>query len=603
MRLNEFYSGDSFDSYNWLGAHYDGKGTMFRVFAPHADNVALIGSFSGWSEINASRIEDGSFWGVYVAGAKPGDMYKYRIYSPSGVSDRADPYAFGSQLRPENASIIRDMRYEFDDFDWMTKRGTWHGDALNIYELHLGAWMTDHSGKDVRYTYSELAPRIVDYCKKHYYNFIEIMPLNEYPCDESWGYQATGFFAPTARYGEARQLKKLINMCHKHNIGVIIDFVPVHFAVDGFALAQFDGSPLYESEHKDIAYSEWGSINFDFSKGHVRSFLKSAANYWLSEYHFDGLRMDAISRVIYWMGEPQRGVNSNGLNFLKSMNTGLKWIHPSAILCAEDSTDYPYVTKSTADGGLGFDYKWDMGWMNDTLDYMKKPPEERVPFYHELSFSMLYNYSEKYILPLSHDENVHGKATVMQKMYGGYEDKFPQARTLYMYMYAHPGKKLNFSGGEIGQLREWDEKRGQDWELLKYPMHDSFSLFMKKLCRLYLKKPVLSRWDDDPNGFAWLDCDSALRRCYTIIRRCEDEKPIVAVFNFSDRIQENYRISIGQGKLLSVLLDSTSDELGGCAPHYRKTYKADKNGCVTMNVPRYSSAYFELREAPPKKTR
>ena len=595
MKLDEFYSGNSFDSYKWLGAHTDIGGTMFRVFAPNAEKVSVIGSFNNWQPADMVHVGDDNFWGLYIAGARAGDMYKFRIYSNGGYTDHCDPYAFGSQLRPENASVIRDMNYHFDDYDWMCNRGTWHGDALNIYELHAGSWKKEAS------TYKELAPLLVSYCRKHGYNCVEFMPLNEYPCDESWGYQATGFFAPTARWGDARALKELVDLCHRNGIAVILDFVPVHFAVDGYALADFDGSSLYDSEHSDIAYSEWGSRNFDYSKGHVCSFLKSAANYWLTEYHFDGLRMDAISRVIYWMGNEQRGVNTNGLEFLKSMNTGLKWIHPSAILCAEDSTDYPNVTKPTDQGGLGFDYKWDMGWMNDTLDYFRKTPEERVPNYHKLTFSMLYYYSEKYILALSHDENVHGKATILQKMHGSYEDKFPQARALYMYMYAHPGKKLNFMGSEFGQLREWDEKREQDWDMLKYPIHDAFSHFMQKLCRLYLKKPVLSRWDDTPEGFAWLDCDSALRRCYTLIRRCEGEKPIIAVMNFSDRVQEHYTIHIGEGKMLNCLLDSTADEWNGCAPHFRKTMRADSDGNVKMNVPRYSAAYFELTDNPNKK--
>ncbi len=595
MKLDEFYSGNSFDSYQWLGAHTDIGGTMFRVFAPHAEAVAVIGSFNDWQPAEMIHVGDDNFWGLYIAGAKAGDMYKYRIYSGGSFIDHCDPYAFGAQLRPENASVIRDMNYHFDDYQWMCDRGTWHGDALNIYELHLGSWKSEAA------SYGTLAPAIVSYCREHGYNCIELMPLNEYPCDESWGYQATGFFAPTARYGEAAELKKLVDTCHRNGIAVLLDFVPVHFAVDGYGLANFDGTPLYESEYGDISNSEWGSKNFDYSKGHVCSFLKSAANYWLSEYHFDGLRMDAISRIIYWMGDERRGVNTNGLEFLKSMNTGLKWLHPSAILCAEDSTDYACVTKPTNQGGLGFDYKWDMGWMNDTLDYFRKRPEERVPNYHKLTFSMLYYYSERYILALSHDENVHGKATILQKMHGLYEDKFPQARALYMYMYAHPGKKLNFMGSEFGQLREWDEKREQDWDVLKYPNHDAFSQFMKKLCRLYLKKPALSRWDDTPDGFAWLDCDSALRRCYSIMRRCEGEKPIVAVMNFSDSAQEHYALHIGEGKMLNCLLDSTADEFGGCAPHYKKTMRADKNGNVRLNVPRYSAAYFELCDNPLKK--
>lgn len=597
MNFGEFFSGDSFDSYNWLGAHFDGKGTMFRVFAPNAERVTLIGEFNDWTEYDMQCAEDSRFREVYVEGAAAGMMYKYRIYSGGGCTERCDPYGYGMELRPNFASIIRDLsEFDFDDNDWLESRPTWHGDALNIYEVHLGSWKGNPDNENGWYTYRELAPKLVSYCKSAGYNCIEVMPLSEYPCDESWGYQGTGFFAPTARYGTSSELKYFINHCHKNNIAVIMDFVPVHFAVDGYALAKFDGTPIFESEFNDIAYSEWGSCCFDHTHPVVCSFLKSSADYWLSEYHFDGLRMDAISRIIYWAGNPQRGENVCGTRFLKTMNAGLKARHPSAILCAEDSTDYPRVTKSVDEGGLGFDYKWDMGWMNDTLDYFKKTPEERVDAYHKLTFSMLYNYSEKYILPFSHDESVHGKATIVQKMYGQYEDKFPQARALYMYMYAHPGKKLNFMGNELGQLREWDEKREQDWDVLSYPMHDSFSKFMKKLCGTYLKLPALSRWDDSFDGFCWLDCDSALKRCYAMLRSCPEEKPVAAVFNFSDRVQEDYALRIGQGKCLKLILDSTEDRWSGCAPHYPKTLRADEHGFVSFSVPRYSAAYYELND-------
>jgi 1,4-alpha-glucan branching enzyme len=592
MNFGEFFSGNSFDSYKWLGAHTNENGTTFRVYAPNADGVTIIGEFNNWENSEMHRTPDGNFWELYIEGAVSGQMYKYRIYKNGGCSERSDPYGFGTEPRPGFASIIRDMsKFVFDDGEWMMHRPTWHGDALNIYEVHLGSWKTAEDGKP--FTYKQLAPKLVSYCKKNGYNCIEIMPLGEYPCDESWGYQATGFFSPTSRYGTADELKYLVNYCHKNKIAVMTDFVPVHFAVDGYALANFDGTPVFESGFKDIAYSEWGSCNFDFTHPIVCSFLKSAADYWLDEYHLDGLRMDAISRIIYWQGEPKRGENVCGTRFLKSMNAGLKGRHPSAVLCAEDSTDYPMVTKAVEEGGLGFDYKWDMGWMNDTLDYMQKTPEQRVNVYHKLTFSMLYNYSEKYILPLSHDENVHGKATIVQKMHGQYEDKFPQARALYMYMYAHPGKKLSFMGNELGQLREWDEKREQDWDVLTYPMHDSFHKFMAKLCKLYLAKPAMSRWDDSFDGFCWLDCNSALRRCYAMRRSCPEEAAIVAVFCFSDRLEENYTLNIGNGSKLKILLDSTDDIWSGCAPHYPKTLTADENGCVTFNVPRYSAAYYE----------
>ncbi len=594
MDFNEFLRGDCFDAYSWLGAHCDEHGTAFRVYAPAASGVTVFGEFSGWENVPLNRVNE-KFWEGYVENAKPGQMYKYRVYTKDGCTERCDPYGFGMELRPAFASIIRDMgAFKFDDGEWMKTRPTWHGDALNIYELNLGSWKANPEKENGQYTYKELAKPLSDYCHEYGYNCVELMPLGEYPCDESWGYQATGFFAPTSRYGTADELKYFVNYFHKHGLAVFMDFVPVHFAVDGYALAKFDGTPVYESEFKDIAYSEWGSCNFDHTRPVTCSFLKSCADYWLTEYHFDGLRMDAISRVIYYRGDPVRGENICGVRFLKTMNGGLKARHPSAVLCAEDSTDYPHVTKPVEQGGLGFDYKWDMGWMNDTLDYFRKTPEERVGAYHKLTFSMLYNYSERYILPLSHDENVHGKTTILQKMYGDYDDKFPQARALYMYMYAHPGKKLNFMGGEWGQLREWDEKREQDWDLLKYPLHDSFHKFMKKLCGIYLKTPALSRWDDSYDGFRWLDCDSALRRCYAILRICLDETPIAAVFNFSDEVQKDYFLNIGKGNRLEIILDSTADVWSGSAPHYPKTLTANADGLVKFNVPRYSGAYYKM---------
>lgn len=600
MNLQDFNAGNCFDAYKWLGAHFDGRGTMFRVYAPNAEGVSVIGDFNGWNDWHMNRAGDGKLWELYIDKAKPGQMYKYKVYHGGKAVEHCDPVGFGMELRPKFASIIRKPDYDFADREWLASRPTWHGDALNIYEVHLGSWRKDPDSENGWYSYEKIAPKLVKYCKEHGYNCIELMPLNEYPCDESWGYQATGFFAPTSRYGTALGLKKLVDHCHQNNIAVLMDFVPVHFAVDGYALADFDGTPTYESQFRDIAYSEWGSCNFDFTKGAVCSFLKSAANYWLEEYHFDGLRMDAISRVIYYMGDPARGENVCGIRFLKTLNQGLKRLHPSAILCAEDSTDYPLVTKPVEQGGLGFDYKWDMGWMNDTLDYFRTPPDERVNHYHKLTFSMLYFYSERFILSLSHDENVHGKATIIQKMYGDYDDKFPQARALYMYMYIHPGKKLNFMGGELAQFREWDEKREQDWEILKYPLHDGFSHFMSKLCKLYLSMPSLSRWDDTSDGFRWLDCDSALKRCYAILRCCPGEKTVVCVMNFSDRVQEDYTLNIGVGMKLKRLLDSTEERYGGCAPHYPGAITADRNGCVKLDAPRYSAAYYELTEAKAK---
>ena len=418
------------------------------------------------------------------------------------------------------------------------------------------------------------------------------MPLSEHPCDESWGYQNTGFFSPTARYGTAAELMKFVERCHQKDIGVILDFVPVHFAVDAYALANYDGTALYEYPHHDVGVSEWGSCNFMHSRGEVRSFLQSAANYWLTEYHMDGIRMDAISRIIYWQGEPSRGVNHTAVDFIRNMNRGLKELHPTVMLSAEDSTAYPGVTHPVCDGGLGFDYKWDMGWMNDTLDYFRTGPMYRTESYHKLTFSMMYYYNDAFLLPLSHDEVVHGKATIMQKMHGGYDDKFPQARAFYMYMYAHPGKKLNFMGNEFGQLREWDEKREQDWDILSYPIHDAFHRFMKDLNQLYLTHPAFYQQDYETDGFHWIDCHQETRCIYAFERTALKER-ILAVFNFSDQEQKDYKLELKEAKKLTLLLASDAQEYAGVKKYDNPEIKL-KKGEALLSLSPYSAVYYKI---------
>ncbi len=543
MDFYGFYTGKSFDAYRYLGAHINksrGKAeTVFRTFAPSASKISVIGEFNGWTESPMNRVHDGNFWEFRSEEAGPGMMYKYRIYDRAGnCIDHCDPYGYGMELRPNTASVIRDMdTYQFHDEKWMKRRTDHKEQPLNIYEIHFGSFRKPSGEPDAWYSYDELADCLIPYLKENGYNYVEIMPLTEYPSDESWGYQGTGFFSPTSRYGTADQLKKFVDACHEQNIGVILDFVPVHFAVDGYALADYDGTALYEYPHSDVGCSEWGSRNFMHSRGEVRSFLQSAADYWLGEYHMDGLRMDAVSRAIYWQGMPERGVNFNAVEFLRYMNQGLKERYPSVILAAEDSTAFPGVTKPVAEGGLGFDYKWDMGWMNDTLDYFRTAPEHRTNNYHKLTFSMAYYYDERYLLPLSHDEVVHGKAAILQKMYGDYEMKFSQARAFYMYMYAHPGKKLNFMGNELGHFREWDEKRELDWNLLEYPSHQEFREFMKALNRFYLEHPAFSAEDYTQEGFRWIEC-SASEQCVYAFERTGGKERIAAVFNFSDKEQE-----------------------------------------------------------------
>ena len=598
MDFYGFYTGKIFDAYKFLGAHVEPiAGVTFRTFAPGAARIALIGEFTDWEEWAMNRVHDGNFWECYAETAKPGQMYKYRIYKQDGsFMDHCDPYGFGMELRPNSASIIRDLSlYQFHDEKWMKKRTDCREKSLNIYELHFGSFKKPSDETDGWYSYTEMADILIPYLKEYGYNYIEIMPLSEHPCDESWGYQNTGFFSPTSRYGTASELMEFIDTCHQNEIGVIMDFVPVHFAVDGYALANYDGTALFEYPHQDVGVSEWGSCNFMHSRGETRCFLQSAANYWLTEYHADGIRMDAISRMIYWQGEPARGVNNTAVDFIREMNRGLKSMHPSAILAAEDSTSYPGVTKPAAEGGLGFDYKWDMGWMNDTLDYFRTAPEYRTENYHKLTFSMMYYYNDRYLLPLSHDETVHGKATILQKMSGDYEEKFPQARAFYMYMYAHPGKKLNFMGNEFGQLREWDEKKEQDWFLLKYPNHDSFHRFMKELNALYLSRPALSAGDYDQKGFTWLDCHQEAK-CIYAFERTDGKERIAAIFNFSDKEQEDFALTVPNGKELTLLLASDRDIYGGIKQYEKETVVKLKKECATLTLAPYSALYYLITE-------
>ena len=564
MDIYGFYTGKIFDAYDFLGCHLDGNRGYFRTYAPNASRVTVIGEFTGWKDYEMNRIHDGKFWELITDGVEDGMMYKYRIYGRDGsVTEHCDPYGFGMELRPNSASIARDMnRYEFHDTKWMRDRSDCRRGPLNIYEMHAGSWRTNPDDENGWYKYNELADILIPYLKENGYNYVEMMPLAEHPCDNSWGYQCTCFYSPTSRYGTADELREFIDKCHQNGIGVLLDFVPVHFAVDGYGLSMYDGTAIYEYPSCDVGYSEWGSKNFNHSRGEVQSYLQSCANYWLKEYHFDGLRMDAISNIIYWQGDSKRGVNRNALQFLQYMNRGLKGMYPSIILAAEDSSPYPGITKCADWGGLGFDYKWDLGLMNDTLIYFKDGMNDRIKDYHKLTFSMMYYYSENFILPLSHDEVVHGKATIMQKMNGQYDEKFPQARALYIYMYTHPGKKLNFMGNEIGQLREWDETREQDWDILKYPVHDAFHHYMIELNKLYLEHSALWEKDFDNDGFMWIDCHEEGRCIYAYERRSLAER-LVIVCKFTDTPEENYYCHIEGAKELRLLLASDSDRFAG----------------------------------------
>ena len=601
MNIQDFYIGKSFDAYEFFGAHKIGDKILFRVYAPNAAKVSLVGEFNDWQEEAMEQQHQSGIYSITSEKARVGMMYKYCIHTRDGqVVYHCDPYGFAMELRPNTASYIVDLdEYKFNDDEWMNNRDKCYNKPLNIYEIHMGSWMT-RKDKDINngwYRYNEIADTLINYVKENGFTHIEIMPLCEHPVDCSWGYQNTGFFSPTSRYGTNRDLKELIDKCHRANVGVILDFVPVHFAVDDYGLAKFDGTELYEYPHRDVGASEWGTCNFIHSRGEVCSFLQSSANYWLKEYHLDGLRMDAISRAIYWQGNPARGVNSCAINFIRNMNDGLHKLHPTAMIIAEDSTAYPKVTAPVEYNGLGFDYKWDLGWMNDTLEYFKIPPKERPNHYYKLTFSMEYFYNELFLLPFSHDEVVHGKATIIQKMWGDYDDKFKQCRALYMYMYTHPGKKLNFMGNEIAQFREWNEKREQDWQLIKMPLHDAFNKYIKRLNEVYDNYEALYENEYDSSYFKWLEVNAPEKSVY-IYERGRDDHRIIVALNFSDNEYAPFTFKVEEELRLREIVNSDSDIYGGSTWGVRSdvtTTKEDDNLYnLSINLKPFSGIIYEV---------
>jgi 1,4-alpha-glucan branching enzyme len=604
-------------------------GVVFRTYAPKADKVCIIGEFNNWTEEEMKMPLRFQFYEIFEKDAKPGQMYKYVIYGKNGRVEHCDPYGFGMELRPGFASIVRDLdAYSFSDDEWMKKRTRCYDAPLNIYELHLGSFRRNEKDPNGWYTYEEIADELIDYVKANGYTHVEFLPLSEHPFDGSWGYQSTGFFSPTSRYGTAEQLQKLIDRLHNAGIGAIIDFVPAHFALDYYALRQYDGSELYEYPASDVSDSEWGSCNFIFARREVACFMQSAANYWLEEYHFDGLRMDAISRVIYWMGNELRGVNETAVEFLRKMNSGIHRLHPTAMLIAEDSTSYPGCTKPAEEGGLGFDYKWDLGWMNDTLDYFMKTSDERSKRPELLTFSMYYYYNERHLLPLSHDEVVHGKKTIIDKIFGTYEERFPQLRSLFLYMYVHPGKKLNFMGNEIAMFREWDETKEPDNFLLKYPLHDSFHQYMVRLNEIYREYGALFSADYDSAGFSWLAMNDQGHDVFAIRRnsaaniaaeageKTDGTKPaagseagagnsawaetdkcdMAALFNFSNRAR---RLTLKPDKTekWELILHTDWERWSGTRKEQSESIAVTARTPFTMELPPFCGALYSIRRS------
>lgn len=610
-RIENYYNGNCLDAYEYFGAHIceerGKKGVRFTTYAPHAQSIQVIGSFDDWSCVGneMKRMDDKGIWSIFIKDAKKGDMYKYRVTQATGrVVDKMDPYAFYSELRPNTASIVSNLDFKvWSDQKWMAQRDKDFDKPVNIYEMHLGSWRKEEDQEWVNYR--EIADELIAYLKQMQFTHVEFMPLCEFPFDGSWGYQCSGYFSVTSRYGSCEDLAYLINKLHKANIGVIMDFVPVHFVRDDFSLFYFDGTPLYEYEKAQDADSQWGTANFNLWREEVRSFLMSAAAFWLDKYHIDGLRMDAISNIIHWHGNKDLGENKGALDFIRRMNYNLSTHFQGVMLIAEDSSDFPNVTKSTIDHGLGFDYKWDLGWMNDTLKYLEKDPIYRKWHHNQITFSMAYFYSERFMTEFSHDEVVHGKKTIVDKIWGTYEEKFAQLRTLYMYMFTHPGKKLNFMGNELGHFREWDETRENDWFLLDYPVHDAFHNYFAKLGELYRKEEALYKNDYDALSFQWIDADNADENLFSYVRKGE-QKDVVVILNFSPNTYKQHRFGVPTAGTYKEILNSEQDIWSGCNltnPEKIKTEKLAYNNMeqsICVDVAPYGGIMLEVKKTKPK---
>lgn len=565
--IRDFHEGNCINAYELFGAHltWEGEyGCRFYVYAPHAQSVSVIGSFNQWDPYAASMFRTAypGVWTTFIAGVREWDSYKYHIIGTNGQAfDKADPYAFYSETPPANASKVYNLEdIRFDDEEWMKKRSRNFDCPMSIYEVYAGGWKKNG---EYPYTYGMLEENLIPYVKERGFTHIEMMPLNEYPFDGSWGYQANGYFSCTSRYGNPTEFAKFVDACHKEGIGVIMDMVPVHFVKDAHGLANFDGQPLYEYAKQSDAESQWGTLNFDLWKEEVRSFLISAAAFWCKTYHIDGIRIDAVSNLIYWDGNSNRGTNEGALNFIKRFNYLIHENEPEVMTIAEDSSDFAKVTASTLDGGLGFDYKWDLGWMNDTLKYYSTDTLYRFFDHHKITFSMHYFNSERFLLPLSHDENVHSKGTVIDRMFGTYEQKFAEAKNLYAYMFAHPGKKLNFMGSEFATFREFDEKKELDWFLLSYPMHDSFLKFFTDLNQLYQAHPCLYEKDYEADGFQWIDADNAGQSVYSFIRK-NDEECMICVMNCRPTDYPVYDIPVPYEGTYKEVLNTENEIYSGC---------------------------------------
>ena len=616
-----FAQGTHYDIYKKLGAHpsvQDGQeGMFFGVWAPNAASVHVIGSFNGWDETAApmQKLGPGGIYALFIPGVKTGELYKFLITTPSGEKlYKADPFANSAEMRPGTASRTTDISdFKWSDDLWMKERNgkDYNKEPMAIYECHIGSWMRHPRPEEQGfYNYREFADRIVDYLKEMKYTHIELMGIAEYPFDGSWGYQVTGYFAPTSRYGEPQDFMYLINKLHKNKIGIILDWVPAHFATDAHGLGRFDGECIFEDpDPRKGEHPDWGTKIFNYGKTEVKNFLIANALFWIKEYHIDGIRVDAVASMLYldygkqdgqWVANKYGGnKNLEAIEFFKHLNSVVLGTYPGFITIAEESTAWPKVTGKVEDDGLGFSFKWNMGWMHDFCEYMKLDPYFRKDNHYAMTFAMSYNESENYILPLSHDEVVHLKCSMVNKMPGYQVDKYANLRCGYTYMFGHAGKKLLFMGQDFGQEREWSEERELDWFLLGEDLNKGMHEYVKELLKLYRKYPCLYENDNSWAGFEWLNCDDKDRSTYSFFRKSANGKNnLLFIINMTPIKWENYKLGVPAKKKYKLLLSSVEERFGGSDEEIPKEITAKKGECdyrdysITLDLPPYAAAVF-----------
>lgn len=608
-----YHEGTNYHSHKFLGSFLEGDACTFRVWAPNARRVFVTGEFCSWypHTYEMKLINDKGIYEIQIQGVSQFDAYKYVIVTQSGVELwKADPYAKHAETRPLTASKVYSLpEYRWNDKKWMENRTVPYHQPMNVYEVHLGSWKHSEEGKEL--SYRELAHKLVDYVKEMHYTHVELLPVTEYPYDKSWGYQATGYFSPTSRYGTPEDFMYFVDTCHQNNIGVILDWVPGHFTKDAHGLYEFDGTCCYEySDTRKMEHEGWGTRVFDYGRNEVKSFLTSSAVSWIEDYHIDGIRVDAVSSMLflnYCRDEDKCARNIYGgfenleaIDFIKNLNLYIKENYPGVIMIAEESTSYAKVTAAVEHGGLGFDFKWNMGWMNDSLDYLETDPFFRKGVHNKFTFSMHYAFSENFILPISHDEVVHGKKSLLDKSPVPYEDKFANFKAFLGYMYAHPGKKLTFMGIDIAQFIEWDEERELDWLLMLYPKHVFTHRYVKELNKYYKSTPALWENDSDWDGFRWHVVDDNNNNVFAFSRRDRSGKEVLVVSNFSNQVLKNYEIGVDTWGSYKIVLNTDAKKYDGIAITNRnlKTINKEKNEfkyTLGVNIPPYATMYIEKK--------